>query len=64
MPPVIGYSKKNADIMMMHINYQRDSGSLVPYNPQALDEEEEDEGAGRENFLCLPEVRICLHVIE
>ena len=58
MPPVIGYSKKNADIMMMHINYQRDRGSLVTYTPQAQDgEEEEDEGDGRENFLCLPEVR-------
>ena len=45
--------------MMMHINYQRDNGSLVTYTPQAQDgEEEEDEGDGRENFLCLPEVRI------
>ena len=58
MPPVIAYSKRNADIMMMHINYQRDNGSLVTYTPQAQDgEEEEDEGDGRENFLCLPAVR-------
>lgn len=40
LPPVIGYSKKSADIMMMYINYQRESGRLVTYNPQRQKERE------------------------
>ena len=58
LPPVIGYSKKSADIMMMYINYQRESSRLVTYNPPAPEGEDEVEadGAGRENFLCLSEV--------
>ena len=58
LPPVIGYSKKSADIMMMYINYQRESSRLVTYNPPVPEGEDEVEadGAGRENFLCLSEV--------
>lgn len=55
LPPVIGYSKKSADIMMMYINYQRESRRLVNYNPPAPEGEDEVDGAGRENFLCLAE---------
>ena len=58
LPPVIRYSKKSADIMMMYINYQRDSSRLVTYNPPTPEGEGEmeEDGAGRENFLCLSEV--------
>ena len=44
--------------MMMYINYQRESGRLVTYNPPAPEGEHEveEDGAGRENFLCLSEV--------
>lgn len=58
LPPVIGYSKKSADIMMMYINYQRESCRLVTYNPPAPEGEgeSEEDGAGRENFLCLSEM--------
>lgn len=41
--------------MMMYINYQRESSRLVTYNPPAPEGESgmEEDGAGRENFLCL-----------
>jgi len=42
--------------MMMYINDQRASGSLVTYTPPTQEGEEEEDGAGRENFLCLSEM--------
>lgn len=42
---------------MMYINDQRAGGSLVSYTPPAQEGEEEEDDAGRENFLCLREVR-------